>query len=701
MKTLSTVLLLTCVAFAQGIGGKAGVGGKAGFGSRVFGPGTPTMIQWTMGSNTKSGNAFGTTANQCANQTQCFFLPNGTQVNNAILSCATYSNTPASTPSWSDDQSNSWSVIATANDTTNAVKTACAVALNVAANTRQIKIAFGAAVTKEAPFAAEFNNILPSGATDGSSTNTSASGSSTMTAGSITPTAATDLFLMCGQRSQTPATTSFTVGSQSNITWKFLGTDLLDGMVCQWGLYTSTSALNPQLTMGTNSGYAAVAIALKTGAVGNARPNGIQIVGIQHEDVTDTIGNTSPIPIQFPCEGNLLVGSMGFGMASGTTWKATGVTDGNSNTWAATGVLLGNATTGQSQMYYAQNATCTNNMTVSVATTGLSDTTKDATILLYDIQNALTSNVFRQEAAVSNHSTGTGPSITHFDALAPGYTSGVAIFNLQEAQNTSTSISAPSGSGFDGFYYGGEGLSGGHPPDENNGWAHFTFATGAQQTWTTGFADSSSIGGYSYRSSFFGASGATKTALASETCTRTNVNPLSLTVWNAGPSYTGFKVVSNQCVPNALGLDDGVMYTAVGTLTDQIAQATIATITGGAAGTDKGIGLMLRGSIAAHTEYRFLASNATGVNTWIEKFVAGANTVILSCTASPAWAAADVMYVSAVGTTLTIKRGGSGGTTICTTTDSAIASGYPGMDYSSTMTGSALTNWQGGAPGDF
>lgn len=651
-----------------------------------------TVVHWVSLSDTKATNALGTTVNRCSTQAFCFDLVEPSLSGNMLYNCVYYSDSPSSTPSWSDDKSNTWTLLTAIDDTTNGKKLQCAYVLNATTATYAIKVSFGAAVTHVGGFAAEYNNV---NAIDVTASGISASGSSTMaTTTTLTPTVTSDLVIQVGIRSQTPIVSSFTAGSgQSGITWKLQATDTLDGLVAQWGTYASTSSFNPQLTMASNSGYATMAVAFKTSTTGTARPAGMQVVGIQHNDVTDTIGATSPIALQFPCEGNLEVASMGFGMATGTSWRANAITDSNSNTWAATGVLLGNATTGQSQMMYAQNATCTSSMTVSVATLGTTDTTKDATIILYDVQGALTSNVFRQEAAISAHASGTGSSITLFDALAPGYSSGIAIYNLQEAQNTSQSLGGPC-TNWDGQLFGGEGLSGGHPPDENNGWSHCLFTNTNQQAWSTGFASATSVGQYSHRVSFFGASGATKTALASETCTRANGGPLSNTVWTSF-SYFGMKVASNQCVPNSLSLDDGNFYIGVAFPNDQWAQATIAAISGGSAGVDKGVGLALRASTTAHTEYRILVSNATGVNTWIEKFVAGTNTVLSTCTASPAWAAADVIYAEVQGTALKIKKNGtviSG----CNVTDASIASGAPGFDYSSTMTTSGLTNWSAG-----
>lgn len=706
MKRLITILVLSILASAQiKIAGPGKISGPSknapGGGLAVF---NPTLVRWGGFSNTKSGTALGTTVNTCPNTTICLPLTATPQSGNTLVACYDYGDTPSSSPAITDDGGNTW-VIDQVSSVSNSRIIAIAHALNVSSSTTFIKINFGAAVINVGALYQEVNNVLSAGAVDQTSSNTSASGSSTVTAGSQTPATANDFLMQCGQRAQTPLVASYTVGSQPSITWALSTTDTLDGLFNQWGQYAITSAINPTMTMASNSGYASVSLSLKTGSQGSPRPTGSMTpIGIIRADVTDTIGNTSPIALQFPCDGaNGLVADLGFGMATGTSWRATGITDSNSNTWTQVGVLLGNNSTGQSQMFYAQNPTCTNNMTVSVATTGLSDTTKDATIYLYSFAGASTTNFFRQEWPASGLvAVGSGTPFTWFDPSTPGVSSGCAVANWEQAVNTAVGITSPIGAVFTTQTFGGEQISGGHPPGENNGDYYQCFSNNNQQIWTNTFSGNTSNNAV-FRIAYFRGSGATDDATAVDTFTHANVNPLPATVYSAWFSANRMKILSNVATPGSLSTDAGEMISAIPFSNDQAIQVTLSTVTGGSAGSDSGPGLLLRAILANQSAYRIIVNHATGVNTFIEKFVNSASATIVSssCSKSPAWTNGDILYAQVVGTTITVKSGGSGGSTVCTATDASLSVGSPGLAYSSTVTGANFTNMKAGPSGSF
>ena len=75
---------------------------------------------------------------------------------------------------------------------------------------------------------------------------------------------------------------------------------------------------------------------------------------------------------------------------------------------------------------------------------------------------------------------------------------------------------------------------------------------------------------------------------------------------------------------------------------------------------------------STQTFYRIVARRGdAGISTAIQKFVAGAFT-LLATENAVAWGTGDVLYTDMSSSTITVKRNG---TTILTTTDSAIASG--------------------------
>lgn len=665
----------------------------------------PTLVRWGGFSNTKAVLPLGTTVNTCPNQTICLPYTVAPLTGNALVACYTYSDSPASTPSLSDGV-NTWVVDKVVDDTTNSKKVAIAHALNVSSAT-QLQIAFGANVTNVGALYKEYNNILSASAVDQSSSNTSASGSSTVTAGSQTPTAANDLLLQCSQRTQTPLTTSFTAGSQSNITWTLGITDVIDGLFSQWGQDSATVAINPTMTMANNSGYASVSLSLKTGTQGSPRPTGSMTpIGLLRADITDTIANTNPIVLQFPCDGaNGITGDMSTGMQTGTSWRVTGITDSNSNTWTQIGSLLGNNNTGQTQHFYSQNPTCTNNMTVNVATTGLSDTVKDGTFYLYAWAGADTSSLFRQEYTSGGQlGNGSGGPFTWFDPASPGVANGCAVASLEEGFNTSVGITSPSGAVFTTQTFGGEDISGSHPPGENNHNSYFCFSNSNQQVWTSTFSGTSASNA-AWRVSFFRGAGAADAATFSDTFTHANIASLNTLFYVTWFSSNQLKIASNKLTPTNLNLDAASIIVAPGPIfpNDQQAQITLATLTGGTAGSDIGSGLLLRAISANQTAYRAIVSHATGVNTFIEKFVSSGTATIISssCSKSTPWTSGDILFFSVVGTALTIKSGGSGGTTVCSATDAAISSGVPGIAYSGILTGAEFTNFLAGPSGSF
>ena len=76
---------------------------------------------------------------------------------------------------------------------------------------------------------------------------------------------------------------SFTAGSQSNITWQLLGTDLYDGTAAEAGVYNATSAINPTFTSGTSESFTSCAVALKAASAGTAPTQAFRIIHMLHQ----------------------------------------------------------------------------------------------------------------------------------------------------------------------------------------------------------------------------------------------------------------------------------------------------------------------------------------------------------------------------------------------------------------------------------
>lgn len=698
-KPILFLAVLFCIAVLTAQVRIPGPGGS----SAVVASFTPTMIDWTSNSSTTT-NLTAATVNHCPTSAYCLQMPNAALAANTWIGMVGFNNNPASVPTVTNDKSDTCAVVGPANDTTNGRRVYLWYCKNLTVGARAVTVTFSANVDHVVVNGAEFNNLDPTAPLDTSTTNTSASGSSTVTAGSFSPAGANEFLVQVGFRTQTPKSSScgvgssncFTAGSgQAGMTWTMYTSDTIDGHVMQAGVYTLGSAINPQFTMSSNSGYASVAAFFKTASSGSARPATMRIVGVQHENEAS---GSATNHWQVRTEGNLLVSSNGYG---GTNYTTTGNTDSSSCSWVNTGTQLGQSNSGKSMIWYCPNSSAS---AVKLIDNAASGTAADYTAILYDIQNAAASPYRQRGYFEDQTATITGATLPIWQPSVPGISDGIAIGNVQEAQNTSEALSA--GCLTDTTTFGGETISGGgtFPPDENNGWWHCDLANNNQFDTTITMGANQLISAIAAQTAYFlSATGSINHTLGSDTFTKANGTLGPTTAGNGTwgfPQFgnSQFTVTSNAAGPASLSLDGGSLYTAGTFPANQWAQVTISALTGGAAGTDKGIGVMLRYSLAANTGYRIIVNNAVGVNTFVERMSAGSVAATpCTATANPAWAANDVLYAEVQGTTFKVFRGGPGGTQITgACTDATIATGVAGVNYSSTMTTAAVKNFSAG-----
>jgi hypothetical protein len=363
-----------------------------------------------------------------------------------------------------DDKGDKYTIAETYLDGTDGVSIGIAAAFNVAAEARVLSLCFssdpGGSVQ---PMASEFDNVI---GIDGPGTGNHGTGTS-VTAGGTTPTTSGDLVYQVAvslSRNQT----SFTEGTQGNITWNLLSADLMDGWAGQYGVYNSTSAVNPALTMGTSQKWASGAILLKTGTSGGV-PSGMRIVHLIHENipVNTSAGGTgnpfaNPTLLQFPSSGNLLVAMIGGGIAC----TVTSITDTNENTWTQAGAnqiqAEGNDTV---EAYYAGNATSGNlGLTVN-----WSATDGDQTIFLYDVTGAASSPL--DTSAGSSGSQSVAGNLTMPFTITPAEANEIIFEEVIWDNNTGSGL-VGQGQFFDTNTFDGESASGPEPVDQNNGWGH-------------------------------------------------------------------------------------------------------------------------------------------------------------------------------------------------------------------------------------
>lgn len=156
---------------------------------------------------------------------------------------------------------------------------------------------------------------------------------------------------------------------------------------------------------------------------------------------------------------------------------------------------------------------------------------------------------------------------------------------------------------------------------------------------------------------------------------------------NAGGSWS---ISSNQAVP-VNNQDNESHYSAVTWPNDHYCKAQMYANT---TNTDTGPSLMVRhtGDYATGSKYFSTVNHLGTNNVSVYKDVSNAYTLLTRLTQS--WTDGDTWEVDVQGTTLTTKLNGS---TIDSRSDSALATGSPGIFGSGTITTSAaLDNWEGG-----
>ncbi len=426
----------------------------------------PTLVQHVSGSNSRNNNF---ASPFCYH----FQLPNPTTAGNAVVVGVTFNRNP--TPSVTDDKNNSYVVEVNHFDSANTQSIAIAAAFNVTGGARLINLCFnsdpGGFVQ---PVASEFANVT---AIDGSGAGAAGTGTS-VAAGSITPSASGDLVYQVAF-SLSANQSSFTAGSQSNIAWSLLSADLLDGFAGQYGVYNSTAAINPTVSMGTSQNWVSAAVLLKSSQSGGI-PSGMRIVHLEHENVPSNPGAgasgpfPNPLHLQFPSSGNLLVAMVGGGNPPN---QVLNLTDSNGDTWISAPNTTQSTNDPGVQAFYAANAKSSANLALTATWTNSGG---DQTIFLYDVAGAAASPL-----DVGTGATGTqtiAGDLTVF-SLTPASSGELVFVQTVWRFNTGAGL-AGSGQFFDANSFDGESQSGPEPVDENNGWGHVLTTSASPVTFT-------------------------------------------------------------------------------------------------------------------------------------------------------------------------------------------------------------------------
>ena len=449
----------------------------------------PALVRNSSGTNT-----FVSTGHQSAGGGTSYTigLPDAALSGNCVVLgfAASDNGSPAITVT--DDKGGTWTQGPTAHDS---------------ANARLLQLWYSAAVTGARRVTVNFNGAFKlylsgivaefyntSCVADGGSGNTGTG--TNIQAGSFSPSTTGDLVVQYGINDTDDTVSSFTAGSQGNISWDLMSADVVQGnsssygnngltvldsyenaAAVQWGVYNSTSALNPQMTQsgGSANGYVSVALALKSSGGGSDDSSALVVRSIQHLLLLN--GTTSPMTVQFPCRGHLLVAAW----VSGSGDDITSIADSNGNAWIATGPFVS-----QTHNYRVENAVCSSTMKVTL-TFNQTFASQGNNVFFYDIDGSgsVGATLDRDFATTGNQGSGgnlTGASVTPTNSL------GIVIGTLGVALNGPNGTTG-AGQVFDSVVWGNEPVVSSDPTafsDELGGWAHYFNTSTATVTfvWT-------------------------------------------------------------------------------------------------------------------------------------------------------------------------------------------------------------------------
>jgi len=342
-------------------------------------------------------------------------------------------------------------------------------AFNVAAGAYNLTATWNADTSQFQCVSSQIANVT---AADGPGSGNEGSGTS-VTAGSMTPTETGDLvYQVAVSLSGTLTQASFTAGSQSGIAWSLDSADLRDGMAVQTGVYSSASAINPAMTLGTSATWISAAVLLKPGTAGGV-PNGLRVAYSIHENISATTGGggtgngwTNPMKLQIPCIAGATIAAIMDGGGNGDASTISSITDNNGNLWSDIALYTYGNT--YAQAYYAANVVCTGAETLTVTSTANTD---DNTIVFYVILGASVTPLDTYsgggQSVTSNSSTMT-PDFT----LTPSGANELILSEEQWDYNTATGVTGANQL-FDSGYYSGMSDDGPEPIDQNGGWLHY------------------------------------------------------------------------------------------------------------------------------------------------------------------------------------------------------------------------------------
>jgi hypothetical protein len=442
-----------------------------------------------------------------------FSLPQATLPGNSIICGLTYPYSSSRTVSITDNESNTWHLAVSVNDTSSNTEALYYAA--AAAGTLAITVTFDTTLYGIQFACKEAYNIVASSPLDGTGS-VADSTTSAVSTSAFTTTANGDLifeygnyngYTPIGAGGQTPLVNAFIAGPG----WSPIIADVNTGEFFQDIQQGSAGSITPtydsEIISGNSNAWGAVAAAFKTsGSQGTAPPSsGIHIDHI----FSEVLASGGPYTLQMPADGNFL--------AMAGSYAVT-VTDSMQNAY----IQSEPGGSGMAYLDYAVNPSLRLEQlfAVSISVTGVA-----ADMTWMDVRGVATSSPIDTTA----YNAQTQPSLTNgyqwsgMPTITPSASGELVIADLPTGCGPSWNVLAPAGAVTDNVYYPGE-------TDESNfnqacGHAHFITTSTAQESWTWVMENAScaSVGGNS--------SGSAAWAIKAQPTTARSVTPAHATIF--------------------------------------------------------------------------------------------------------------------------------------------------------------------------
>jgi hypothetical protein len=417
------------------------------------------------------------------------YLPNPSGAGNLITVC--FGADESGAVSVSDDQNNTYHST-TIRDAANGKDTFCYYAGNISAGTKEIRLTAGGTTNWIMPAIAEWTGVLQTSDPLDTGGSKGAFGSGTsVQAGTYTPTASSDLVIQFamnwGTCCYTPGT-SWTAGSQPNITWALWLAENEFPAGAQWGVYNSTAPFNATMSV-SPGGFATLALFFKPCAApncGTPRPRGIQVVGrktLNSNAAAPFAANPRTVQAPCPANNNLLIVEWATG---GSSEDISSISSSPPNTWAALPAVNGGTPFVHNR--YAANATLSPTTTLTFNFTGVNS----ASGMIYCIVGASTSPY---DKSVNTNTTQNAGGSLNLGAIAPSTANGLILVVASQEQNTSRGFTSPLNGQWDGCWFSNEPLSV-SGCSQNNAFGHYLNPNTDSVQFTATQTDGTAVQGY-------------------------------------------------------------------------------------------------------------------------------------------------------------------------------------------------------------